>query len=127
MPEEELPLYLHWVKFLDWLLSRTEKFPRRMRLSLSNRLENLALDFLQDLVEARYTRDKTATLRRMNLRLEQLRVLLRLCHDRRLLTPEGYEYGARMLLEAGRMVGGWIRSREPVAAPRPLPTAPGGP
>jgi hypothetical protein len=31
-------------------------------------------------VEARYTRDKTATLRRMNLRLEQLRVLLRLCN-----------------------------------------------
>jgi hypothetical protein len=126
-----------------------------MRLSLLNRLENLALDFLQDLVEARYTRDRTATLRRMNLRLEQLRVLLRLCHDRRLLTPEGYEYGARMLLEAGRMVGGWIRSREPGAAlgvsaavsgeppasdgyaaaprpesrpaPRPLPAAPGGP
>ena len=68
MPEEELPLYLHWVKFLDWLLSRTETFPRRMCLSLSNRLQNLALDFLQDLVEARYTRDKTATLRRMNLR-----------------------------------------------------------
>ena len=53
MPEEELPLYLHWVKFLDWLLSRTEKFPRRVRLSRSNRLENPALDFLQDLVEAR--------------------------------------------------------------------------
>jgi hypothetical protein len=31
-------------------------------------------------VEVRYTRDKTATLRRMNLRLEQLRVLLRLCN-----------------------------------------------
>ena len=96
-------------------------------LSLSNRLEDLALDFLQDLVEARYTREKTATLRRMNLQLEQLRVLLRLCHDRRLLTPEGYEYGAQMLLEAGRMVGGWIRSREPAAAPRPQPAASGGP
>jgi hypothetical protein len=98
MPEEELPLYLHWVKFLDWLLSRTEKFPRRVRLSLSNRLENLALDFSQDLVEARYTRDKTATLRRMNLRLERTRVLLRLCHDRRLLTPEGYEKEPATLL-----------------------------
>jgi len=71
----------------------------------------------------------------MNLRLEQLRVLLRLCHDRRLLTPEGYEYGARMLLEAGRMVGGWIRSREPAVtpraeprpAPRPPPATPAGP
>jgi hypothetical protein len=33
------------------------------------------LDFLQDLLEAQYTREKTATLRRMSLRLEQLRVL----------------------------------------------------
>ena len=108
--DEELPLYLHWIQFLDWLLGRTEKFPRRVRLSISNRLEAISIDILEDIVEARYTRDRIAILRRANLRLEKLRVLLRLCHSRRFLPDQGYEYGSRMLLEAGRMVGGWIRS-----------------
>ena len=48
MPDEEIPLYLHWAAFLDWLLGRTEKFPRRVRLSISQRLESLGLDILED-------------------------------------------------------------------------------
>jgi len=117
MPEEELPLYLHWCGFLRWLFGRTEKFPRRVRLSLSQRLEALGLDVLEDIVEARYTKDRSAILRRLNLRLEKMRVLLRLCHDQRFLPHEGYEYGFRLLLEAGRMTGGWLRSLDEGAQP----------
>ncbi|MBM3319642.1 MAG: four helix bundle protein [Candidatus Eisenbacteria bacterium] len=106
MSEEELPLYLQWTEFLDWLLGRTEKFPRRVRLSISNRLESLALDMLEDIVEARYTRARRPVLERMNLRLEKMRVLLRLCHQRGFLPHDGYEHGFRQLTETGRMVGG---------------------
>jgi hypothetical protein len=117
MAEEELPLYLHWVGFVGWLFGRTAKFPRRVRQSVCVRLECLALDFLEDLVQARYTRDRQAILVRMNLRLETLRVLLRLCHEQKFLAPEGYEYGSRQLLEAGRMVGGWLRAGRTRGAP----------
>jgi hypothetical protein len=36
----------------------TEKFPKRARYSFSGRIENLALDVAEDLVEARYSREK---------------------------------------------------------------------
>ena len=66
---------------------------------------------LEKLIEARYTRDKSAVLAQANLSLEKLRVLLRICHEERHLDHRGYEYAARNIDEAGRMVGGWLRSR----------------
>jgi hypothetical protein len=43
--------------------------------------------------------------------LEKLRVLLRICHDERHLDHKGFEHVARNIDEAGRMLGGWLRSR----------------
>ena len=106
-----MPLFVHWEKTLKDILSRTEKFPKRVRFTLSSRLDNLALDVLEKLIEARYTRDKSAVLAQANLSLEKLRVLLRICHEERHLDHRGYEYAARNIDEAGRMVGGWLRSR----------------
>ena len=85
----ELPIFTLWIGFLEWLLPTTEKFPKRARFTLANRIDNLALDIAEELVEARYTRDKTAILRRINLRLERLRVLLRLSYRLKYLSHSG--------------------------------------
>ena len=109
--KRELPLFVHWVDFLGWLLPATEKFPKKVRFTFSTRIDNLALDLLEDVVEARYTREKGAILRRANLRLEKLRVLVRICHTQRYLPTAGYEHASRRIDEAGRMLGGWIRQQ----------------
>ena len=107
----ELPLFVLWEQALRDILARTEKFPKRVRFTLSSRIDNLALDVLEKIVEARYTKDKSAVLRQANLDLEKLRVLLRISHDERHLDHKGFEHVARNIDEAGRMIGGWIRSR----------------
>ena len=109
---DELPIFTHWLQFLEWLLPATEKFPRRVRFTFADRINTLALDIAEDLVEARYSRDKQAILRRANLRLEKLRVLLRLCHRLRYLPHAGYEHAARSINEVGRMLGGWIKEQQ---------------
>jgi hypothetical protein len=109
--QPELPLFVHWVDFLDWLLPATGKFPKTVRFTFSSRIDNLALDVLEDVIEARYSRGKQDTLRRANLRLEKLRVLLRLCHRQRYLATSSYEHAARRIDEAGRMLGGWIKQQ----------------
>jgi hypothetical protein len=93
------------------VLVRTRKFPKSVRFTFSNRIDNLALDVYESLIEAKYSRDKVAILRRANLDIEKLRLLLRLCHDERLLDRRGFEHVAGALDEAGRMVGGWIKDR----------------
>ncbi len=108
---EDLPIFSHWIQFLEWLLPITEKFPKRVRFTFADRINSLALDIIEDLVEARYSRDKQPHLRRMNLRLEKLRILLRLCHRLHYLPHQSYEHAMRNLNEVGRMLGGWMKQQ----------------
>jgi hypothetical protein len=108
---EELPVFIRWMDFIKWLLPTTEKFPKRVRFTFSNRIDNLALDIAEDLVEAQYTRAKADILQHVNRKLERLRILLRLSHDMHLLSHRSYEFSARSLDEVGRMLGGWIKQQ----------------
>jgi len=60
---------------------------------------------------ALFRREKTI-LRRIDLDLEKLRVLLRICHDLRYLDGKGYEFASRQINEAGKMIGGWRKQQE---------------
>jgi len=108
-PHEELPLFVLWSDFLHWLLDRTEKFPKHVRFTLSGRIDAYALDVFEGIVEARYTRTRMEILKRIDLALEKLRLLLRVVHQRRYLSHDQYEYASSIVHEAGRMVGGWIK------------------
>lgn len=113
MSREELPLILLWEKILSELLDRTEKFPKAARFTFSTRIDNLALDIIEHLVEARYSpaSRKVELLRAVDLALARLRVLLRISHDRRFLGTRALEHLSRRLDEAGSMAGGWRRQQ----------------
>jgi len=102
-------VFVHWERFLGWLLDHTEKFPKRLRFTLTNRIDNLALDVFEQLVVARYSRDRQPVLERVNLELETLRLLLRVAHERRALDTGAFTHACEEIDAAGRMVGGWIR------------------
>ena len=106
---QDLPIFVKWLDVLRWLLPVTERFPKRVRFTFSDRIVQLALDLVEDLVEARYSRDKRMILQRANLRLEKLRVLLRLSYELRYLDYKRYETVCRDINEVGKMLGGWLR------------------
>jgi len=105
------PVFVLWYDFTKWLLAKTEKFPKRVRFTLSRRIENLALDITQDLTVARYARNKARLLAEINAKLDQLRILLRLCHDMEILDHKGYRHASAKIDEAGRMLGGWKKQQ----------------
>lgn len=107
---DDLPIFVKWMDFLEWLMPVTEKVPRRVRASYATRVESLALDVAQALVVARYTRTTAAHLQPINLLIEQLRILLRLGHRLNYLSNESYRHGIRSLDEVGRMLGAWMKS-----------------
>jgi hypothetical protein len=96
-------------QFVLWLLPAIEKFPRSHKFTLGDRIENGALNVLEALVEATYTRQRTQHLQRANLGIEKLRFLIRLGADLKLLDGRRYEYAARTLDETGRLIGGWMK------------------
>ncbi|MBI5852693.1 MAG: four helix bundle protein [Planctomycetes bacterium] len=96
--------------FAGWLLQRTHRWPKSVRFTLSQRLENHALDLVETLVVARYDpRGRRARLDGANLVLERMRFLLRLAHDASACPPRMLETAARGLDELGRMMFGWRR------------------
>ena len=67
----------------------------------------VTLDTMTLIVEAIYVKHRVRLLDRVNLLLEQQRVLFRIACDRRYMSKRQHEYIANALDEAGRMVGGW--------------------
>ena len=110
-PHETLPVFVEWMRFLQWLMPTTANFPKRVRFTFTHRIENLALDIIEDLIEACYIRNKQTVLRRANLRLEKLRILLRLSKDLHYLSYQQYEHAIRCLASVGKQLGGWIKQQ----------------
>ena len=108
----DLPVFVAWMDFLAWLLPTTAKLPKHIRFTFANRIDNLALDVAEDLVEARYSRNKPPLLARANLRLEKLRVLLRLCHQLGYFPHARCEHAMRCVNDVGRMLGGWLKQQD---------------
>lgn len=93
---------------LLYILPVMAAFPRNQRYNLGERIERLALDIFELILEALYTKDKLDLLRKTNLSLEKLRLLFRLSKDLRLINLHRFEVVTKMLHEIGLDVSGWI-------------------
>jgi hypothetical protein len=97
-------------RFILWLVPTVEAFPRSQKFLLGDRIQTTALDVLEALIEATYTRDRRGHLARANLGLEKLRVFFRLATELQHLDVRRYEHAARCIDEIGRLVGGWAKA-----------------
>ena len=107
-------------RFLLWLVPAVERFPRSQKFLLGDRIQRTALDVLESLIDATYTRQRGHHLARANLGLEKLRFLFRLAHDLRYLDPRRYEHAARGLDETGRSIGAWSKAHRARESTRPV-------
>jgi hypothetical protein len=106
--------------YLKWILMTTEKFPKRVRFTFSDRINDLAIGMVEELLEARYTKNKVGPLARANLRIEKIRVLMRICYEQRFLSRQSYEHSAYGLNEIGKMLGGWLKQQQESGIQRPV-------
>ncbi len=97
-------------QFLQWLMPAVENFPRDQKFLLGDRIQKTALDVLEALIEATYTRERRSHLARANLGLEKLRFFFRLAVEMHYIDKRRYEHAARSLDETGRLVGGWAKA-----------------
>jgi hypothetical protein len=103
-------------QFILWLIPTVEKFPRDRKFLLGDRIQATALDVLEGLIEATYTKNRERLLNRVNLAIEKLRFLVRLSVDLKCLDTRRYEFAARNLDEIGRQVGGWMKANRAAQA-----------
>lgn len=77
----DLILFEKWMETTKWLFARTQRMPKSVRHTLSQRIETRALTILEDIVTAAYRTDSQRLLRATDDRLSRLRVLVRLAHE----------------------------------------------
>jgi hypothetical protein len=68
---------------LVWFLPKIEKFPRNYRFLFGDRLVEIQLNLLENLIEAYYQKEKLRNLRAANVEIENLRHLLKICAQMR--------------------------------------------
>lgn len=98
--------------FIKWFLPKIEKFPRNYKFLFGDRLVEIQLDLLENLIEAYYRKEKLASLRAANVEIEKLRHLLHICMEMRFVSFDQLEFATRALNDIGSQVGGWIRQQE---------------
>ena len=107
----ELLVLAKWEEFTSWFLARTARWPKTVRFTLTQRLENNCLDIAEQLVLARYDRRRRPELlKTINLSLERLRLLLRISKQRQVMANKSFESAMRQIDEVGRMIHGWRQS-----------------
>jgi hypothetical protein len=109
---KQSPIFVRTYDLLVWLIPRTTKFPREQRFVLGKAVQETALRFQEQLIEAALSggRNRRRALVRADIDLAKLRFYLRLCQDLELITLRQYRHVAEMVTEVGRLLGGWRKS-----------------
>ncbi len=108
---EDMVIFARVFDLLEWLVPKSEKFPRPFRQTVAARLLGAALDLSEQLFDAQSRRagKRREALHQADATLNKLRLYLRLAHRWRWLSDGQYEHVSRMVAEIGRLLGGWIR------------------
>lgn len=80
---------------------------------MAKRVQDTVLDFYELLIEARKVnaQQRKTTLLDADVKLETLRLHLRLCHELRLLSSAQYKHVSQMVTEIGKLLGRWRQGK----------------
>ncbi len=109
MAQPEMPIFVRTFDFLSWLLPATNHFPRAHRHSFTQRLLDAGFDLREHLEEAnlRKGKERLERLTSADAALAKVRLYLRLAVKWGWFSQGQYEHVSRMVVEIGRLLGGW--------------------
>ena len=108
----EMTIFAKTYDFLAWLVPLTNNFPRAQRHTVTQRLLDAAMDYLEHLVDANNVRGQARLklLEAADAEMDKVRLYLRLAHHWRWITPGQYEHAGRLIAELGRLLDGWQKT-----------------
>jgi len=105
--KENYPIFVQWYKTLDWILNILEHYPRKVRFTLTTRISNEALNTLELIIEAIYSKDRVPIIDKINMSIEKQRIFFRLSFDRQYISLKQHKFISNELNTTGKMAGGW--------------------
>ncbi len=112
MNEFDIPIFKKTYELYKTLHEFRRLVPKQDRFSIFERVDTTTLDVIEGIMLASGQQKtvKLSSLERTSLKLNMLRVFIRLMKDTKALDNKKYIALESMIDEIGRMLGGWIRS-----------------
>jgi hypothetical protein len=108
----ELPVIQKTYDLIKWYIPIINKLPKNHKFALGDRITLFLYQLLEDLITARYTKDKISLLEMLGGKLDILRHQSRLLFDFELIAENRYLYLNSQLQEIGNEIGGWLRQQK---------------
>lgn len=99
-----------------------EQMPKSQKFSLAQDMKHCMDKIMRLTISANKKYTKRSTLQELDVEIAALKIYLRIAYDLKYLPPKKYEVWSGMMVEIGKMVGGWIKSQREAAEP-PKPDA----
>lgn len=105
-----LPIYKTGYELLGQIVRVTKELPREYKFTLGQRLRDEVIDVLVLVYRANSQKDKTAVLAEILERVLVIELLIRLCHDLKILSRRHYAGLAEITESLARQTEGWKKS-----------------
>ena len=115
MDDFDVPIFRKAYELYEILYGYRAEIPRQDRYAVWQRSEDASLDVIECILLASQSRqaEKAATLERASVKLNLLRVFVRLMKETKAIDAKKYVALQSVIDDIGRQLGGWIKtSRE---------------
>lgn len=102
-----LPIFQSAYSLRLEIYQTTHHFSREYKYTLGQQLKEISAECLDFIILANSQEDKVSSLNEVRLRLEKLRIHIRLSCDLRIISLRKYEFFARSSEELSRQLSGW--------------------
>jgi len=103
-----LPIFKDSYNLSFEVYQRIKEFPREYKYTLGQRLKEKISDFLDDIVKANSLENKLENLESAQLKLECLKIHLRLAFDLKIMGKKSFEFVVRKTEIISKQLSGWI-------------------
>jgi len=106
----DLIIYQKMYDYILYAFPIVSRFPKQQRYVLGQRIETGMLEIAERIVQANKSRNKRPVLFEIDIRLEKLKLLIRLAKDLGMMSTRQYGLQCERLDEIGRLLGGWLKA-----------------
>ena len=108
---EHLPIYKKAFDLTKYFDTIVRNFSRYNKYTYGTELRNLSREILKGIIRANNATDKTAHLLQIREKLEELKIVIRLCKELQVFPNfNSFQYSLNEVVEISRQNEGWLNS-----------------
>ena len=107
----DLPIIQMTYDLILWYIPVLNGLPRNQKFMLGDRLIGRLYDLLDELILARYEKERLPRLEALNGGLDLIRYQTRMLKDFALIDARRYGHASTLINDIGQSLGGWIKQQ----------------